>query len=863
MAAQDFDIQLPDVQDNARTIGGTSGPSGAAIALSAIGDTLSMFQRDRERRAVRKRQAAQDARQAAEDAQKEAERSAKNSAAKQQVDFSIAQYEEKAAPYKNATNVEKVFGLGTNFSDVNTIDPETGKPRVSDQQYIDLQLEVNEYGTKIKQFDAAVAQGRIPGVGKQAQVDMAIRSLMSKHPGQEAVILEMFTQNEAFKDLALRGAQELGETMEAQADAERKLNEKYFERGFDSFQGDPELMASMTRDQFIALGRNQFMTDEAYNREKQKIDLQAQQTNISKQENDILKDQRGELSVQNAYNNLSAFMGPAMSQYAQLVLSTGEPGQSASTESRLAQLDARLRSTSDAYIAKLVQQSDNPDKESLRKTLIGQRDAMLSAYSNSRKGFTDAMGVMKTKFAIDNDLAAPFLTQIRQMGFDINQLPNVMEALEASDPSFRSRIANELKGIARARPGERSATLEVATTLSLLNGNETLSRIQDPAQAVKQVAAVARSVSSEASRVSGGQTNPDAFLNGSAVILEAATTIQNSTQGLPAAFKVLDILTGPQYQAAMTKSINDPSYGEEARVIAAGARAAAQQAYQPIAAAINSSQSRSQGWMVKWNNEAARYDVVQDPNWRPPSTLRSGGTGFMRAEMTPSSQATRGAVPTAIKSLADKANQAIFFLGKTGQWEPSSAPKGSEMEVRRFWARGTVTPTMAKQFGMNAEKQSGGSFGKAANEFEANVLRPLEQNAFSALATPEAGGGGGGSTIERNNNFGAIEDGAFARSQPGYVEGGGRFARFATPEDGIRAQETLLGRNYISKGFNTIDKVIDRYTPAHPENPEAARENYKNYIARRMGITRGSLISATQVASLAQAIREFETGNRR
>jgi hypothetical protein len=111
-------------------------------------------------------------------------------------------------------------------------------------------------------------------------------------------------------------------------------------------------------------------------------------------------------------------------------------------------------------------------------------------------------------------------------------------------------------------------------------------------------------------------------------------------------------------------------------------------------------------------------------------------------------------------------------------------------------------------------------------------------------------------------NPGAIKDGSFARSQPGYAGASGGFATFDTPQAGIGAQENLLRNDYVGKGFNTIDKIISRYAPPGGENAPAAVANYKNYVAQRSGIDVNAPITAAQVPVLAAAMREFETGAR-
>ena len=116
---------------------------------------------------------------------------------------------------------------------------------------------------------------------------------------------------------------------------------------------------------------------------------------------------------------------------------------------------------------------------------------------------------------------------------------------------------------------------------------------------------------------------------------------------------------------------------------------------------------------------------------------------------------------------------------------------------------------------------------------------------------------------ERNKNLGNLEDGPFARSQPGYKGSDGRFAIFDTPENGNAAQQRLLSRAYIDKGFNTPFKIVDRYAGADAkdgENSAASVRNYKSYIARKLGIGVNDVVPQDKVPQLAQAMREFENG---
>ena len=138
---------------------------------------------------------------------------------------------------------------------------------------------------------------------------------------------------------------------------------------------------------------------------------------------------------------------------------------------------------------------------------------------------------------------------------------------------------------------------------------------------------------------------------------------------------------------------------------------------------------------------------------------------------------------------------------------------------------------------------------------------PKEKPGSFGTTSPTAGAPGkGGVAAALQTNPGAIKDSAFARSQPGYAGASGGFATFTTPQAGVAAQENLLRSSYVGKGFNTINKIINRYAPQGPENSAASVNNYKSYVARQTGLDMNAPISANQIPAVAKAMREFETG---
>ena len=123
----------------------------------------------------------------------------------------------------------------------------------------------------------------------------------------------------------------------------------------------------------------------------------------------------------------------------------------------------------------------------------------------------------------------------------------------------------------------------------------------------------------------------------------------------------------------------------------------------------------------------------------------------------------------------------------------------------------------------------------------------------SGTCPPSGNNPRGGLTIMRNNNEGALR-------KPGSME----FQRFATPEAGRQAQVAQLAR-YHQRGLDSVSSVIETYSPRKSrggDNTDAQVNNYIGYVAKRLGVDPRQPLPRQMVPSLAQAMREFETGRR-
>lgn len=91
-----------------------------------------------------------------------------------------------------------------------------------------------------------------------------------------------------------------------------------------------------------------------------------------------------------------------------------------------------------------------------------------------------------------------------------------------------------------------------------------------------------------------------------------------------------------------------------------------------------------------------------------------------------------------------------------------------------------------------------------------------------------------------------------------------QFQSFASPQQGVHAQEALLG-HYMNRGLNSVSSIVEHYAPRQSrggDNSDASVNNYIGYVARRLGVNPADALSPALLPQLGQAMREFETGKK-
>ena len=135
----------------------------------------------------------------------------------------------------------------------------------------------------------------------------------------------------------------------------------------------------------------------------------------------------------------------------------------------------------------------------------------------------------------------------------------------------------------------------------------------------------------------------------------------------------------------------------------------------------------------------------------------------------------------------------------------------------------------------------------------------LSDTATGSRRAVSEGGSGDGARGIRNNNPGNLE---YSKTNPwiGQTGDDGRFAKFETPEHGIRA----LGRNLLSyqrQGIDTVSDIINRWAPPSDNNNTDA---YIKAVCAQLGVTADQQLDASNpdtLKALCAAIIHHENGS--
>ncbi|PJD72443.1 hypothetical protein B9Q32_05550 [Enterobacter kobei] len=243
---------------------------------------------------------------------------------------------------------------------------------------------------------------------------------------------------------------------------------------------------------------------------------------------------------------------------------------------------------------------------------------------------------------------------------------------------------------------------------------------------------------------------------------------------------------------------------------------------------------QAQQQRIQFTSQAGRHEISQ---------LNAYEEGQFQATL-----ANNGKL--AASAYGDNANYVLYNQQTFQQIEDYGAAHGwstEQIQAKKIEFKEKVADTALSQWSAN----------NAIDFIHSNG--ELSDTATGSRRAVSEGGSGDSARGIRNNNPGNLE---FSKTNPwvGQTGDDGRFAKFETPEHGIRA----LGRNLLSyqrQGIDTVSGIINRWAPPSDNNNTDA---YIQAVCAQLGVTADQQLDASNpdtLKALCAAIIQHENGS--
>lgn len=814
--------------------------TGLATALNSLSKGIDVVDTALRQRQQSKRQAEEDAYKASERAKKEQEDRIPL-LVKQTYDQAVEDTRPRDVPVSTT-----VTPMGTLSGNVfgNYDSPLTGPMAADTSRAI----------SDLNNIQTAVNQKRMPGISLPSAINKRMSELMSKYPAHGDKILSVLRGAGIESSLWREGTDEV-----SQHESIRESGEKYEAERFEAGAALllPEDLEKLPRSEVVRLGVRRANTEYNMDQATKQMELTIKQADLTEKQaqaaQDDLDDKIGAELVVDAYN-IFAPIKTVLQQASDTILRDFPQSQHQKAFETLAprfnqmaenfksrQLaQARAAGYSDSKMASLTSQLDS--------MVDGVKDLWSGDFSVARAN-QQALSVVTTSLNLQTEEAMPIYFALKNMGMNPAEMLGGMSSL---DPKLQTELRKEALGF-KGEFGRVSASTRLANFVALVKGNKTLADMDDEEARRLMPSLYKASDKYVKEYVKGDNVPASTVLNSLGQVIVATRTI---TPGTASAASIMYAGAGTasnDVKKALKKALKDPEQNDFAEALVTGSRAASANILNAMKPPQVFTQFDDRFFKIAVDPKTGRA-FVQKTGAKPRAI--SGGIGdYAESRGGEVGGATRyeavpNKPPKLLQTWVDHYNMNVNNAAELNALDPNGIKNATPLEVARYVSLGIVPKALRDQKAIDPEKEIDKIFETVENVFEQvpSMNKPVEMSK-------------GTSRGERNNNPGNIENGPYAKSQPGYAGTDGRFAKFDSPEAGAKAQENLLAKSYLDKGHNTPSKVIWRYGNDPGEGDDPAVRNYIKYVSNKLGIGPNDIIPREKVGQLARYMREFETGN--
>lgn len=599
---------------------------------------------------------------------------------------------------------------------------------------------VGEQVRTIETTQAAVNQGTLNPLALKAVVGDAIQEILATHPTVSPDILyasleKMGIKNTGFAEIS----REYADRTHRDA-ADRELYDKMVDAGRSSLpfelQNAPEYQDPNV---LATLGQDILLQDAQVERLGKQATLQGQQIANTKASKEMDDSQRIEEASNLITQGIYSKFAPILNTFPDLFASLGEPGSNPAAEAKLQEyeqvLTAAIPQIIESSLSKWATQIPGKSRDELRTEFQKVfENSILAPLRTRESGMGKILKTMQDNLGVKAVIAMPLLAQLKSAGVNLDFAEIAMASLDQNE---REQLGKELIGLTNDPVKgltESTAKAWLGKMMALAQGDSTLNNLNlSPPEARKAFRTIRAMNGTTAAAIQEGKATDaqvDTYRNTQMEIAVQAGQISPGSDGLIQANGILSLagsdVSGKWNYTRKTLGALIAKGDEEASI--AGTATRASMAKLVISLARSPSIGNNQGYSVYFDKEAGVFKL-KAPSNKPGAAQRA--FGITKDYPTPPP-------PRELTKIASALNTGIDFLVKTGEWE-SDAPKGTTVELRKFYANGTPTRDMLAQ--AQKAKKDGNTVSKSMKAFD-KVIADIRGGNFT-IDVPEIAGSGG------------------------------------------------------------------------------------------------------------------------
>jgi hypothetical protein len=562
----------------------------------------------------------------------------------------------------------------------------------------DVLKQVDQGAGQLSRYQTGVEQRKVSPLALNATANKLFNQILNDNPNIGAGALA-----KAFKDRgvnAFSAYETIQDDEKAKASAKQDEWKKAYQAGIEN---NPMAKEGGATDDEVAQAGRIYLHDQAVLQATRASAAEARaQASETRTDTTFTKTQNADDAVGAAQAEISSAAEGILKQWQQYAVGGPERGSNAGYETQRAKIEAQLPQ----YFSNLIARTTNRmAAQGYGGDAIAKVQAQLQSYVKStytdpiaqgNAAWANATSTITSSFGLRMREAAPLVYQMKALGLDPGQIPELMNAI---DPTVKQRIGAQIQGIMKDGLVNDVEKQRLVTSIAVLKGQANVSELGTTADKRFIMQTAGTYVQQNARNVAAGKGDPEGYMNMKRQTALGASGV-NAQSGADTILKATQLLAPDGAIDAGNTLRANKAHHEEAALLGSAERAAAAHLLPAALSALKGTgqSGTTRFYDLHYEGTTGQYSLqFNQQRWdRANPNQDRGGSRSSNYGFTGTTTQPRPEPSDDAKKLLQAVNGNIAFLTKTSSWD-DSGPKGNFREIAAYWGTGRPTSDMQKQ----------------------------------------------------------------------------------------------------------------------------------------------------------------------